>query len=127
LQDFILKFAKVHKPKDSAPKLINALMKFFGDIDKIGPEHFLSKNVVFDITGLRIALADLYPESTRFEMGEMCDASEALDEILTQIGISLSNSKQIEKGKFRNMVGFELTKCYLCACGKKNEFPMDPN
>ena len=80
-----------------------------------------------DVRKLRIALADLEEDSTRFEVGEMCDASECFDEIMTQFNNTLEKQKKIKKGQFKNMVGFELTKCYECNCGKKNEFPQDPN
>ena len=104
------------------PRLIGELQKFFKAINSREQEDFINSNITYEVADLRLALADLYPESTRFEVGEMCDASECLDEILTQIGQSLEKSKRIEKKKFLNMVGFELQKVYVCGCKKRNDF-----
>ena len=76
---------------------------------------------------MRYALADLHPDSTRFEVGEMCDASECFDEILTQIGEAIKRRKKLKSKGFLKIVGYELVKRYQCDCKKKNEFPLDPN
>jgi len=59
----------------------------------------------------------------------MGDASEAFDEIMTQIGkfINSTVKTQKSKGDFKNVVGFELFKRYRCLCKKLHDFPLDPN
>jgi len=46
-------------------------------------DEMASKNAVFEVANIRDALAGIYPDSTWFEVGEMCDASEAFDEIIS--------------------------------------------
>jgi hypothetical protein len=58
----------------------------------------------------------------------MGDASEAFDELLTILGKYIDTHMKTRDGRsFKNIVGFELYKQYICECNKKIDFILDPN
>ena len=60
----------------------------------------------------------------------MGDASEVFDDLFNMVAAALkrhSTDGELDPTKIRNLVGYELTKSYTCACGKRNDFPQDPN
>jgi len=65
-------------------------------------------------------LSKLDPKSSKFTIGQMCDASEAFDELMTRVGKHLE--KWRSTSNFRNVVGFELFKKYWCECKKQYDF-----
>lgn len=92
-------------------------------------EDFITSHQVFSSFKVRKALASVNPSSKKFELGQMADASEAFDEIMTWISLYIWENikKKTATADFRNVVGFELEKKYKCVCGKYNGFPQDPN
>lgn len=126
-RDFFVWYCSLYYSQDD--RFIQELKCFFHEILKTPKNEFDNAMKIYYLKDLRDELAKLIGYENKFNIGEMCDATELYDVILTKVHENLRSAPAGTISScgtiLQEIIGLNIsTKCE-CPCGKTFDMPQN--
>lgn len=126
-RSFFMWYSSLYYTQDD--RFIGELKSFFSEIMRTPKNEFDNSNKIYYLKDLRDELAKLEGYESKFNIGDMCDATELYDVILTKVQENLSVAPEGTVSCcgtiLQEIIGLNINTRCECPCGKTFDMPQN--